>query len=412
MKNLKTVFLFELKSLLRKKGLRVATIIMVLIIILVTSAPSLINLISGGDPGEGEGPLLEGNYGLYLNTNEITQADLSSYLTGQNVTWFEDMASLKSAVSANEIETGFRITSPTSYELVVQDRAMGSFSGYWMDEILTAHRQTEILNREGLNGKNLQIELAEISIESESLVLGKDSQESFASVYILVILIFMLIMFYGNNVATFVAREKSDRTMELLITSSNTTSLMVGKVLASGLVGILQALILVGAIFGGFMLNKSNYPEEFLEFFNLNLPLDNLLVFLVFSLTGYFLFLFIFAAVGSLMTKVEDVPAATTLVTMLVMVSYFISLFTLSVPEGILMKVASILPLTSFMVMFVRYSLSSVSIFEVILSYALLLGTTILMAMISIKIYRFGTMNYGNTNNVFKLIKKALKSNA
>ena len=112
------------------------------------------------------------------------------------------------------------------------------------------------------------------------------------------------------------------------------------------------------------------------------------------------------------MSKVEDVPAATTLVTMLVMVSYFISLFTLNVPNGLLMRVTSILPLTSFMVMFVRYSLSSVSLWEVILSYVLLFGTTALMATISIKIYRFGTMNYGNTTNIFKLIKKALKSNS
>jgi len=412
MKNLKTVFLFELKSLLRKKGLRIATGIMVLLIILITSAPTLISLVSGDDPADVDGLLPKGNYGVFINTGEITKADLSPYLLGQNVSWFQDLDRLKSAVANEEIDTGFQVTSPTSYELVVQDRAMGSYSGYWMDEILTARRQTEILDQEGLDGSKLQAELAAISIESESLILGKDSQESFAAVYILVILIFMLIMFYGNNVATFVAREKSDRTMELLITSSDTTSLMVGKVLASGLVGILQALILVGTIFGGFLLNKRNYPEEFLEFFNLSLSLDNLLIYLVFSLTGYFLFLFIFAAVGALMSKVEDVPAATTLVTMLVMVSYFISLFTLNVPNGLLMRVTSILPLTSFMVMFVRYSLSSVSLWEVILSYVLLFGTTALMATISIKIYRFGTMNYGNTTNIFKLIKKALKSNS
>lgn len=414
MKNLSTVFRFELKSLLRKKAFRVVTGVMVLLIILTTSAPTLIGLFSKDDtPGEGPLPIPEGNYGIHLQTDEISKSDLTFYIKGDTeVTWFDDMGALKSAVADGSIDTGFNVTSPITYELVVQDRAMGSYPGFWMDEALKAHRQAQILTQEGLNGKEIQAKLSEIVIESESLVLGKDSQDSFAAVYILVIMVFMLIMFYGNNVATYVAREKSDRTMELLITSSDIKSLMVGKVLASGFVGILQALILVGSIFIGFTLNKRNYPEEFLEFFNLNLPLDNLLVFLVFALTGYFLFLFIFAAVGALMTKVEDVPAATTLVTMLIMASYFISLFTLNSPEGLLMKITSILPLTSFMVMFVRYSLSSVSLFEVFLSYGLLLAMTALMAALSIKIYRFGTMNYGNTSNVFKLIKKALKSNS
>ena len=77
MKNLKTVFLFELKSLLRKKGLRIATGIMVLLIILITSAPTLISLVSGDDPADGDGLLPKGNYGVFINTDEITKADLS-----------------------------------------------------------------------------------------------------------------------------------------------------------------------------------------------------------------------------------------------------------------------------------------------------------------------------------------------
>lgn len=410
MKNLRHVYQFELKSLLRKKAFRMATLIMVLVILLITTAPSLIAGISGDEPPTGDSPLPEGTYGIYLQTDAIGRADLSAYLTGPAITWFEDEQALEQAVADGSVDTGFRVTSPTAYELVVQDRSMMNYPGFWMDETLKAHRQAQILSEAGLDGKEIQTRLSEVLIESESLVLGKDSTQSYATVYIMIMMTFMLIMFYGNNVATYVAREKSDRTMELLITSSDTRSLMVGKVLASGTVGILQALILAASIFAGFTLNKGNYPEEMLEFVNLSLPLDNLLVFLAFSLAGYFLFLFIFAAVGALMTKVEDVPAATTLVTMLIGISYFISIFSLNMPQSLLIRITSFLPLTSFMVMFVRYSVSSVSMLEVLISFGLLLGTAALMAALSIRIYRFGTMNYGNSTNVFKLVKKALRS--
>ena len=410
MKNLKTVFLFELKSLLRKKAFRITTAVMVSLILLITSLPTLIALFTKPASPSGDGPPPDSRFAIYLKTQEITQADLDYYLKGQSVTWFTNAADLEKAVTDNAVDTGFIVTSPTSYELIVQDRSMTSYPGMWLDETLKAHRQVQILEADGLDGKTLQSELQSVRIESTPVVLGKDSTENFATVYIMIMMTFMLIMFYGNNVATYVAREKSDRTMELLITSSDTKSLMVGKVLASGTVGILQALIVGVSIYAGFTLNKGNYGKDILEFVNLNLPLDNLLVFLAFSLAGYFLFLFIFAAVGALVTKVEDVPSATTLVTMLVMISYFISMFSLSMSQGLLIKITSFLPLTSFMVMFVRYAISSVSIFEVFVSFGLLLITAGLMGALSVKIYRFGTLNYGNSSNVFKLVKKALES--
>lgn len=410
MKNFKIVFWFELKSLLRKKAFQITTAVMVGLILFITTVPTLLTVFSKGEIPLLEGGLPPGRLAIYLETPNLTPADLDYYLKGQSVTWFNNAHDLEKAVTEDKADTGFIVTSPTTYQLVVQDSSLMSPFGMWMDDILRAHRQAQILESAGLDGKTVQVELQSVRIESTEIVLGKDSSKSYATVYIMIMLTFMLIMFYGNNVATYVAREKSDRTMELLITSSDTKSLMVGKVLASGTVGILQGMIIAGSIFAGFMLNKRNYSKDILDFVNLNLPLDNLVVFLAFSLVGYFLFLFIFAAVGALMTKVEDVPSATTLVTLLIMISYFISMFSLNLPQSLLMKITSFWPLTSFMVMFVRYAVSSVSLIEVLLSFGLLLFSAVLMGALSVKIYRFGTLNYGNSSNVFKLVAKALAS--
>lgn len=134
-----------------------------------------------------------------------------------------------------------------------------------------------------------------------------------------------------------------------------------------------------------------------------------LLVFLFFGTTGYFLLLFLYASIGALVSKVEDVPSATTLVTMFSMAAYFISLFTLNFPESLVLKVASYVPFTSFMAMFVRYAINSISFLELALSYGILLGTTAAIALLSVKIYRYGTLNYGNSGNTIKLIRTALK---
>ncbi len=408
MRNLKTVFLFELSTLVKKKAFIITTVVLALIALVGTSLPTIIGILDkGNDTSEEEQSTY---YGVYAEKESFTMDKLEAKLKDLGVTYFNSEADLKEAILNEEIMAGYHLKTPTSYSLMVNNVSMFQGEDPLMDGALKSYAEDVMLEWQGLNPEAYRQVIGQVTLNRETQVLGKNAQNSYWVVYFLIIITFLIIMVYGNGVATYVAREKSDRTMEILITSSNPKSLIIGKVLASGFAGILQFLSVVLAGVIGYLLNQGNYSPEIKEFLNLSLSPELLLVYTVFALTGYFLFLFIYAALGALVSKVEDVPSATTLVTMFVMVAYFIAIFSLNMKDSLFLTITSYFPFTSFMVMFVRYAIANISFIQVSISYGILLLTTMLMAMASVKIYRFGTLNYGNTTNVFKLIRKAFKA--
>ena len=409
MKNLLIVFQFEFRGLLKKKSFVITTLIVCLLALIGTSVPTIMKAFEGEDapveePGEDLGTL-----GIVIENSALEEDVLKERLPGFTLEFFKSREALQEKVLDGTMDSGYIVTSPSSYTAVVKNVSMFTGGDFLFDEVLRSYNEDLALEKEGYNPSEIKEILQGISIERAEEVLGKDSQNNYYVVYVLIIVLFMIIMFYGNNVATLVAREKSDRTMEILVTSTHPNSLIIGKVLASGLAGILQAGLIALSLFGGYLLNRGNYGPEIQEFLKLSIDPKLLLVFLFFGTTGYFLLLFLYASIGALVSKVEDVPSATTLVTMFSMAAYFISLFTLNFPESLVLKVASYVPFTSFMAMFVRYAINSISFLELALSYGILLGTTAAIALLSVKIYRYGTLNYGNSGNTIKLIRTALK---
>jgi len=409
MKNLLTVFQFEFRGLLKKKSFVITTLIICLLALIGTSVPTIMKAFEGEnapveEPGEDLGTL-----GIVIENSALEEDVLKERLPGFTLEFFKSREALQEKVLDGTMDSGYIVTSPSSYTAVVKNVSMFTGGDFLFDEVLRSYNEDLALEKEGYNPSEVKEILQGISIERAEEVLGKDSQNNYYVVYALIIVLFMIVMFYGNNVATLVAREKSDRTMEILVTSTHPNSLIIGKVLASGLAGILQAGLIALSLFGGYLLNRGNYSPEIQEFLKLSIDPKLLLVFLFFGTTGYFLLLFLYASIGALVSKVEDVPSATTLVTMFSMAAYFISLFTLNFPESLVLKVASYVPFTSFMAMFVRYAINSISFLELALSYGILLATTAAIALLSVKIYRYGTLNYGNSGNTIKLIRTALK---
>ncbi|MDO9592554.1 MAG: ABC transporter permease, partial [Erysipelotrichaceae bacterium] len=242
-----------------------------------------------------------------------------------------------------------------------------------------------------------------ISINEE--VIGKDASDSFLIAYVLMFAVYMLVIMYGAMVSTSVAREKDNRTMELLITSTKPDALIIGKVFANGLAGVLQfGFISIVAILGIFV-NRANYPSEILSMVLGGLRWDSMMVFLIFTFFGYLLYLFIYASLGSLVSKMEDVSSSVAPITLLFIASYVIATLGLQMPEIMIVKIGSYIPFTAILAMPVRYFLTSVSWIELVISLMLMTFTAWLFARISIDIYRLGSLNYGNKLSFVKAIQ-------
>lgn len=395
--------MFELKSILSKKSMIVTTAVISVILIIVTTIPTIISLFDDGEntPIPTDKISLMGS-GIVILNDAVTAEELDLFFVDVEI--FDSESDVRKALSNEKISQAFIITSPTSLTTIVINRDLYSNASYPLQNALTQLQiQRNLIELELDPIKVSQAYNVNITLSEE--VIGKDASDSFLIAYVLMFAVYMLVIMYGAMVSTSVAREKDNRTMELLITSTKPDALIIGKVFANGLAGVMQFgfITIVGVL--GIWFNRANYPTEILSMVLGGLRWDSMMVFLIFTFFGYLLYLFIYASLGSLVSKMEDVSSSVGPITLLFIASYIVATLGLQMPEIMIVKIGSYVPFTAILTMPVRYFLTSVSWIELAISLALMIFTAWLFAQISIDIYRLGSLNYGNKMSFVKALK-------
>ena len=251
-----------------------------------------------------------------------------------------------------------------------------------------------------------------IQIESDVESLGKNQMQNFFYTYIMIFALYMVILLYGQMVATNVATEKSSRAMEVLITSAKPTSMMFGKVIASCLAGFIQLVAVFGSALLFYNLNKSYWGDNMIIDSIFNIPPELLVYMLVFFILGFLIYAFMFGAVGSTASKLEDINTSVMPITMFFVIAFVVVMISMSSGniDNTLMTVCSYIPFTSPMSMFTRIAMSTVPWYEIAISIAILIGSTIGVGVLSAKIYRVGVLMYGTTPKISNIIKAVWKA--
>jgi len=225
--------------------------------------------------------------------------------------------------------------------------------------------------------------------------------------YILVILVFMVIIAYGTTIASGITNEKSNRSIEILVTSTSTTALLFGKVLAGVVAAVFQFGLIGAASIGSYKINEEYLPNMLGMF--LDIPGEVLLTFAIFGIGGFLFYAFLYGALGALVSKIEDLNKTAGSAQMIIMIVYMVTLFGIMDPDSILMKICSYLPISSYSAMFARVAMGSVAMWEIVLSAVLLYASVIGMGILGGKIFRNSTLRYGNPikiSNALKNLKK------
>lgn len=139
-------------------------------------------------------------------------------------------AALKDKISREEAKKGFIVHSLTDYEYIVYNKSMTDSTNMQFEQVLTALNQMVYCSTNNLDYEEIMTAFNP-QINSETVVLGKDMGANYMYCYILIIIIFMIIIFYGVMVATSVTQEKSNRTIEVLVTSADTKILFLVRCL-------------------------------------------------------------------------------------------------------------------------------------------------------------------------------------
>ncbi|MGI6738928.1 MAG: ABC transporter permease [Christensenellales bacterium] len=407
MRNWKLVFEYELKTLLSKKSTIIPTIIIALIIFGVFNIPRFAGLFSSGDTEKEYNPMQEivEDVGYVFEDSE-TGAKIKAALQLSDENIYENRDELVNSISDGENELGFVVLAPTKFESIWQDRDLENMAETTFSNLLQGIHAGTMLAEKGISLKEVNA-IQNIQVEYTTTIMGKDTSINLLIAFLLLFVVYMIVILYGNVTATLIAREKDSRTMELLITSTKPTSLILGKVCASAVSAILQVAVIGLAGYLGFILNKDLLPDFIIDALSGTLTKEYIITYIYFSVVGYTLYLFLYASLGSMVSKVEDVSSATAPVVFLFLIGYIVSSFSMSAPNSNLVMIVSLIPFTSVMLMPFRTAIATVPTWQYLLSGGLLLVTTILLAFLSIKIYRQGTLNYGNKRGIIHAIKAA-----
>lgn len=187
---------------------------------------------------------------------------------------------------------------------------------------------------------------------------------------------------------------------------------MFAVVIASCLTGLIQIVAVFGSALIFYNLNESSWKDNKVVDSIFNIPPELLGYMLVFFVLGFLIYAFMYGAVGSTVSRLEDVNVAIMPITMLFVIAFFVVVSAMSSgnADNTLMTVCSYIPFISPMAMFTRIAMSTVPWYEIAISIAILVGSTIGVGFLSAKIYRTGVLMYGTTPKVSTIIKAIRKA--
>ena len=303
-------------------------------------------------------------------------------------------------------------------------------------------RYLEEEKRASFNIPNLDeiIKNSRVGVEIQAIKWGKDGEATKSSSevtsiigMVFTIIIYMFIMMYGAMVMQGVMEEKTNRIVEIMVSSVRPFDMMMGKIIGIGFVGLTQVfiwclltvvMVSVGSVFmglnggaqdvsvmqAGLQQGVADMPGvaggmlSNLHSFNF---VEIVTYFVLFFVGGYLSYASLYAAIGSAVDNPEDAQQFLTPMMMILIFAVYAGIYSVPNPDGPLAFWCSFIPFTSPIVMMIRIPYE-IPFWQILLSLGLLYTSAIFFIWISSKIYRVGILMYGKKPN-FKELARWLK---
>jgi ABC-2 type transport system permease protein len=398
-----TVMKFEFMTYLRNKVYVGITLAVVILMAIGLSLPAIISTVQdmGVDFSSDDEPTVSDTIYVVDKTGQAPDTEWFAQLSDTNLweTATEDkIDEIKTRIDEKNASGLLIINEADDYTWVI--RRMGMMESGMPAQFQTAlgqYYRALFLSEQGLDETAIMSALQEPQLEIVEIVeeSGKSMEQTYFYTYLLLFLLYMTVMMYGQLVATSVASEKSNRAMEMLITSAKPMNLMFGKVIGSGLAGLAQisVMLITAGVF--YKINEAHLEAISIIKSVFSMPPQIIFYTILFYITGYFVYAFLYGALGSLASRTEDINTSIMPIILIFMVAFFIAFYGMMSPETPLLTVASFIPFVSPMAMFVRISMTEVPIWQIVVSVALMFATIWGTGWLAAKIYRIGILMYG-----------------
>ena len=414
MKQFFTIFKHELAQYFKNKVFVITTIVLVLAVSGLLFAPRIGEVIKksqNADSSETKKTevLIKSNSS---EINKVLPTIVTSFPQANVKITNDSIEQIKSKIKDQSVNFAFILSSDLkSYTYLTNVSILQDPNLQTMDTLLKTIYSNLYLKKHGLSDTQItEVQNPNITHTIESI--SEDGSKNFWYAYVMVFVLYMVIIIFGQKVAMSVVTEKTSRAMEVLITSASPVALMFGKILASSVAGIIQIAAIFGSAFISYGINKPYFENNAIITTLFNFPASLVGYLLIFFLLGFLVYSFLFGAMASTVSKIEDLSSALILIQIVFVIGFVASTSAMSSGEvnSAFMKFLSLFPLTSPMAMFTRIAMSEVPGLEILLSVVFLIFATILIGYIAAKIYRVGVLMYGTKPTLRKIIK-AIREN-
>lgn len=401
MKDLITVMKFTMKDMIKRKSFIISTLIILVLIVIGFNVPNILKAVKGEDSQEKL--LIADNENIFEGSLEAIQnMDLGYEVEIAN----SDYDQIKEKIKDEEIESAIIIERQENNikirYIVANTTMMEGVPEGLINTINTIYSNLQI-SKLGLT----QEQLASITPNFEFSL--EQTEEEKASGNVMAIMLLSIVLFYAiyfcaYQVSSSITTEKTSKIMETLVTSTSPRTIVLGKTIGIGIVGLIQMILIVAtAIISAKSFLEPEMIDAVLDMSNITPYLGIITV--VYFVLGYLAYALLYALTGSTVSKPEDIQSANTPVAILAVLGFYLSYFTMMNPTSELNVFASMFPISSPFCMPFRIMMGLASTTDVSISIAILVVTILVIAQVAIKIYSNAILNYG-TKMSFKDIVK------
>lgn len=407
MKDLKTVINFTMKDMVKRKSFVVSTIIILILIVIGFNIPNIIKSFKSDNTSHNTGDTMlivdnnnvfEGSLESIKNANLGYDIEITTQETNyDNVKEKIENEEIKSAIliepQDNNIKIRYIVKNMNMMENVPEDI---------MNSLNSIYSNLQI-NKLGLTQEQLQSITPNFDFSLEQTEEQKASGNIFAMM-LLSIVLFYAIYFCAYQVSSSITTEKTSKIMETLVTSTTPRTIVLGKTIGIGLVGLGQMILIVAtALISSKLFLEPGMLDAILDMSNITPYLG--IITIVYFILGYFTYSLLYALTGSTVSKPEDIQSANTPVAILSVIGFYLSYFTMMNPTSDLNVFASMFPISSPFCMPFRIMMGLASTTDVIISIAILIVTILIVAKVAIKIYSNAILNYGTKMSFKDMVK-------
>jgi ABC-2 type transport system permease protein len=406
---------------IRSKAFRISTVLIPLFFAVVFGVGALSGKLSGGarhvlvvsnDPQLAESERSE----LIAADNAAaeTRKDPSSRLMVDVKAPLteEDLAALNAEVESKRIDGYLWLNlrpGTTRLEATYTSRGSADFVGKdrMQDSIGHALVREELVKR-GATSEEIQALLKDVDLKTQQVKNGTavaaDASKGFWGAYIMAFMLYFAVVFYGVNVAQSVVAEKTSRVFEVMLSSAKPESLMLGKLLGVGAVGLTQMTIWIVFIL---ILSASSLWMTFglggLAAYGVT-PLQ-LIFFVLYFILGFFFYSALSAGLGATVSQESEVQQFSMIIVLPQVIGLALIVYILSNPGAWPVVLLSLIPPCTPIVMCLRMAAMAVPAWQLALSLVLMVLSIYGMVWVATRIYRVGILMYGKRPTLPEMLR-------